>query len=266
MTITMARSAAFFPLTSMTQTSRMSDVGTLLPAPLSYTSGYNLGHDGPPSRWSPRGPCMTDDGGLFMEFAMTERRGVRIASVTESIAGLKRMAAFLAPPPAAAAEPPHTPADPDEDAHERYLAHVAWASRFPGLVPLFELLGDEYDREGRSGGVHAILGIALSTHPVTIEELMQIVIEEGKDGMTVQLFGQTSALVAAAEELDEEIGINVPPDARPEKVKEIVEALTALISLATDRIAYAREMIAQIPESMKSPSQTAPAAGQPEEN
>jgi len=251
----------FFPLTSRTRTGRMSDVGTL-PAPLLCTSGYNPGHDGPPSRWSPRGPCITDDGGLFMEFAMTERRGERIASVTESIARLKRMTAFLTPPPAAATEPPRTPADAEQGAHQRYLTHVAWASRFPGLVPLFELLEDEYDREGRSGAVHAILDSVLTSRPETIEELMQIVIYEGMDGMTVQLFAQTSALVAAAEELDEEIGINVPADARPEKVKEVVAALTALISLATDRIAYAREQIVQIPESMRSPSQAAPAAGE----
>jgi len=34
----------FFPLTSMTQTSRMSDVGTL-PAPPLYSGGYNLRHE-----------------------------------------------------------------------------------------------------------------------------------------------------------------------------------------------------------------------------
>jgi len=194
------------------------------------------------------------------------RKGERIASVTESIARLKRMTAFLAPPPAAAAEPPRTSADADEDAHQRYLAHVAWASRFPGLIPLFEVLEAEYDIEGRSGAVHAILDSVLTSHPETIEDLMQIVVHEGMNGMTIELFGQTSALVAAAEELDEEIGINVPADARPEKVREIVEALTALISLACDRIAYARDMIAQIPESMRSPNQKAPAAGQPEES
>jgi len=190
------------------------------------------------------------------------RKGERIASVTESIARLKRMTAFLAPPPAAAAEPPRTSADADEDAHQRYLAHVAWASRFPGLIPLFEVLEAEYDIEGRSGAVHAILDSVLTSHPETIEDLMQIVVHEGMNGMTIELFGQTSALVAAAEELDEEIGINVPADARPEKVREIVEALTALISLATDRIAYCRELLTRIPELVKSSDEKTAAADQ----
>ena len=257
----------FFPLTSRTRTGRMSDVGTL-PAPLSYTSGYNLGHElARQPRWSLRRPYTTGGGGLFMELVMNKPRGERIESIVESIARLKRMSAFLAPPPAAAAEPPQpgkprTLADVNAEASERKSAKRQWAARFTGLIPLFELLEAEYDIEGRSGAVHAILDSVLTSRPETIEELMQIVIYEGMDGMTVQLFAQTSALVAAAEELDEEIGINVPADARPEKVKEVVAALTALISLATDRIAYAREQIVQIPESMRSPSQAAPAAGE----